>query len=108
MIRAMRIAACALLLFSALALSSVPSSAFSGSEQDSARQAVESGQARPLKDILRQLRGQMDGRVLDAQLDSAGGRSIYLIKVLGRDGRVRILSVDALSGQVLQVMEGGG
>jgi uncharacterized membrane protein YkoI len=50
----------------------------------------------------------MDGRVLDAQLDSAGGRSIYLIKVLGRDGRVRILSVDALSGQVLQIMEGGG
>ena len=108
MIAAMRIAACSLLLFSALALSTVPSSAFSGSEQDSARQAVESGQARPLKDILRQLRGQMDGRVLDAQLDSAGGRSIYLIKVLGRDGRVRILSVDALSGQVLRVMEGGG
>lgn len=103
----MRLSLVALALAAVLAVSPF-AAAFSGSEQDSARQAVESGQARPLKDILRGLKGQMDGRVLDAEMGSAGGRSIYLIKVLGRDGRVRILSVDALSGQVLQVREGGG
>ena len=107
MIGLMRVVVIAAALAVAVVLSPF-ASAFSGSEQDSARQAVESGQARPLKDILRGLRGQMDGRVLDAQLDSSGGRSIYLIKVLGSDGRVRVLAVDALSGQVLQVMEGGG
>lgn len=108
MIRAMRIAGCALLLFTSLALSSVPSSAFSGSEQDSARQAVESGEIRSLKDILRQVKPQLDGRVLDTQLNDAGGNWIYRVKVLGRDGRVRILMIDARSGQILQVMEGGG
>lgn len=107
MIGPMRVALTALALAVALALSPI-ASAFSGSEQDSAREAVQSGHARPLKDILRGLKGQMDGRVLDAEMGNSGGRSIYLIKVLGRDGRVRILAVDALSGQVLQVREGGG
>lgn len=104
----MRIVALALALAAAVIAASPPVSAFSGSEQEEARQAVESGQARPLKDILRQLRGEVDGRVLDASLDQVGGRWIYRIKMLGRDGRVRVLGVDALSGQVLQVMEGGG
>ena len=107
MIGLMRVVVIAAALAAALVLSPF-ASAFSGSEQDSAREAVQSGQARPLKDILRGLKGQMDGRVLDAEMGNSGGRSIYLIKVLGSDGRVRVLAVDALTGQVLQVMEGGG
>lgn len=108
MMPAMRRTACALMLLTALALSSVSSSAFSGSEQDSARQAVESGEIRSLKDILRQVKPQLDGRVLDTQLNDSGGNWIYRVKVLGNDGSVRILMIDARSGQILQVMEGGG
>ncbi len=105
MIGLMRIAPFALALVAVLA-ASPPAPAFSGDEQEQARQAVESGEARSLKDILRQLK--VDGRVLDASLDQAGGRWVYRIKVLGSDGRVRVLGVDALSGKVLQVLEGGG
>jgi hypothetical protein len=108
MIGLMRISVIALTLVAAVALSTTTVPAFSGSEQEQARQAVQSGQARPLKDILRQLGGQVDGRVLDARLDDVGGRWIYRVKVLGRDGRVQILGVDALSGQVLEIREGGG
>jgi uncharacterized membrane protein YkoI len=103
MIGIMRITAIVLAFAAAVVLSSASAPAFSGSEQEQAREAVQSGQARSLKDILRGLGGQVDGRVLDAQLDDVGGRWIYRIKVLGRDGRVKILGVDALSGQVLEV-----
>lgn len=103
MIAAMRISLIVLALAAVVALSAAPAPAFSGSEQEQAREAVQSGQARPLKEILRGLGGQVDGRVLDAELDDRGGRWIYRIKVLGRDGRVKILGVDALSGQVIDV-----
>ncbi len=108
MIGIMRASTIALVFAAAVAAASAPAPAFSGSEQEQARQAVQSGQARPLNDILRQLGGQVDGRVLDARLDDVGGRWIYRVKVLGRDGRVQILGVDALSGQVLDIREGGG
>lgn len=107
MIDLMRTFAITLAFVTAVALSTTTAPAFSGSEQEQAREAVQSGQARPLKDILRQVRGEVDGRVLDARLDDVGGRWIYRVKVLGRDGRVQILGIDALSGQVLEVREGG-
>ncbi len=107
MIGIMRVSTIALVFAAAVVAASAPAPAFSGSEQDQARESVESGQARPLKDILRQVRGQVDGRVLDAQLDDVGGRLTYRVKVLGRDGRVQILTIDAQSGQVLEVREGG-
>ena len=100
MIGIMRVSTIALVFAAAVVAASAPAPAFSGSEQDQARESVESGQARPLKDILRQVRGQVDGRVLD-------GRLTYRVKVLGRDGRVQILTIDAQSGQVLGVREGG-
>jgi uncharacterized membrane protein YkoI len=104
----MRNAVASLLLLTAVAVSTADARAFSGSEQDSARQAVESGEIRSLKDILRGVRGQVDGQVLDTQLQESGGTYVYRVKVLGNDGRVRVLMVDARSGRVLQVLEGGG
>lgn len=105
---AMRIALAALMLLTALAVSPAAARAFSGNEQDSARKAVESGEIRPLKDILRGVRGRVDGEVLDTQLNETGGSYVYRVKVLGNDGRVRVLMIDARSGQILQVLEGGG
>src|SRR3546814_1948284 len=92
MIGLMRISLIVLAFVAAVALSTNSAPAFSGSEQEQARQAVQSGQARPLNDILRQLGGQVNGRVLDARLDDVGGRWIYRGKVLGWDGRVQISS----------------
>lgn len=106
--RAMRIVLAALMLLAAVSVSPAESRAFSGNEQDSARKAVESGEIRSLKDILRGVRGRVDGQVLDTQLDETGRGYVYRVKVLGDDGRVRVLMIDARSGEVLQVLEGGG
>ena len=105
MIGLMRIAPFALALVAVLA-ASPPAPAFSGDEQEQARQAVESGEARSLKDILRQLK--VDGRVLDASLDQAGGRWVSRIKGRGAAGRGRVRGVDALSGKARPVWAGGG
>jgi len=78
------------------------------SDQQRARAAVQAGQARPLQDILPQLRDSYPGRVLDADLDQAGGRWVYRIKLLTDDGKVLALVVDARSGEVLRVRGGGG
>ncbi len=59
-------------------------------------------EVQPLSSILQRLRGRSDGRLLDANLDRGqGGRAVYVIRMLERDGRVRTLTVDAKSGEVL-------
>lgn len=104
----MRIALAALMLLAAVAVQPADARAFSGSEQDSAREAVKSGEIRSLKDILRGVRRQVDGQVLDTQLEESGGGYVYRVKVLGNDGRVRVLMIDGRSGKVLRMLEGGG
>ncbi len=70
--------------------------------QDSAREAVESGKFRPLREVLAQVKRQYRGRVIDVQLVDA----VYRIKLLGRGGRVRIILVDARTARVIGV-DGG-
>ncbi len=70
--------------------------------QDDAREAVESGKFRPLREVLAQVKSQYRGRVIDVQLVDA----IYRIKLLGRRGRVRFVLVDARLGRVFGV-DGG-
>lgn len=108
MMEFMRITAVVIVLALALLGTSVPAPAFSGNEQEKARQAVQSGEIRPLDDILKGVRRRVDGRVLDATLDDRGGEWVYWVKVLGPDGRVRLVRVDGRSGKVLGVTEGGG
>lgn len=86
-----------------LLLQTVPlSPARAASDQDRAREAVQSGEAQPLGAILAQLRRRYPGRVLDADLNRQGGRLVYEIRLLDRGGRVTEVSVDARSGEVLQ------
>lgn len=73
------------------------------SDQDRARAAVRAGQARPLGEILAQVRGAYPGDLLDADLRKGGQRWVYRLKILGPDGRVQVLTVDAQSAQVLRV-----
>ena len=74
---------------------------------DGARTAVEAGEARPLGDLLEGLSGRFPGRLLDAQLvQGIGAPLVYALRILGDDGQVRIVSVDARTGQVLSVQGG--
>ena len=70
--------------------------------QDDAREAVKSGEFRPLREVLAEVKSQYRGRVIDVQLVGA----IYRIKLLGRRGRVRIMLVDARTAKVIGV-DGG-
>ena len=71
-------------------------------DHDHARSAVRAGKALPLRRILKPLRRQYNNaRVLDAQVRTdANGQVIYDVKLLGRDGRVTLVTVDGLTGKV--------
>ncbi len=67
-----------------------------------ARAAVQSGQAVPLSRMLKAIRQTAGGEVLPSpQLCDAGGRLVYYVSVLARNGKVTRLTVDAASGSIL-------
>ncbi len=74
-------------------------------DHNRARTAVQAGEARPLGEIWGALRGRFPGRLLDAQLRQ-GNTPVYALRILGADGQVRVVSVNARSGQVLSVQGG--
>jgi uncharacterized membrane protein YkoI len=71
------------------------------SDQQRALDAVSAGLAKPLKQVLSALRHDYPGEVLDAQLVERDGGWYYRIKLLGADGKVQELTVDARSGIVI-------
>lgn len=78
--------------------------AWAAGDHDRARDAVQAGDALPLGQVLRQVRRDHPGRLLDATLrQGTGGRMIYELRILAPDGAVRRLSVDARNARVLGV-----
>jgi len=72
-----------------------------------ARDARQSGNIVPLRDILRQLERQHGGEYLDANLySSPGGGSEYHIDWKTRDGRKVTFVVNAQSGRVIRTQGG--
>ncbi len=74
-------------------------------DQDAARQAVESGEIRPLADILAAVRGKLPGEVVEVEIESKKGHWIYEFRVLDRKGRLFEVYVDARSGEIDQTKE---
>jgi hypothetical protein len=67
-----------------------------------ARAAAQSGEIVPLSQIIGQIRSAARGEILPPpQLCSVGGRFVYIVNVLTRDGQVTRLTVDAASGSIL-------
>lgn len=77
------------------------------SDQDHAREAVREGRILPLGQVLAGVQRQYPGRLLDAELRDRGGRQVYFIKLMTRDGNVAIVTADAATGQVLGYRQGG-
>ncbi len=77
------------------------------SDQDHAREAVREGRILPLSQVLSRVQQQYPGRLLDAELVDRGGVSVYLIKLMTRDGNVAIVSADAATGRILGYRQGG-
>lgn len=71
-------------------------------DHERARRALEEGRARPLADILTQVRGRLGGEVIDVELDRENGRYIYELKVITPAGQLREVHVDALTAEILK------
>jgi uncharacterized membrane protein YkoI len=65
-----------------------------------AGQAVAQGRAQPLSEIIKEIHAQMGGDVVGVKFKSKNGRYIYKLKVVA-GGKLRELSVDAATGQIL-------
>lgn len=76
------------------------------SDQEHAREAVREGKILPLGRVLANVQGRYPGRLLDAELVDGGGRPVYLIKMMTRDG-IALVSADAATGRVLGYRQGG-
>ena len=74
-------------------------------DQDAARQAVESGEIRPLADILAAVRAKLPGEVVGVEIESEKGHWIYEFRVLDGRGRLFEVYVDPRSGAINQTKE---
>jgi len=70
-------------------------------DQDEAQALVEQGKMLPLEQLLERHAERLRGQLLDVELERDDGRLIYEIEVLGTDGRVREVELDARTGDLL-------
>lgn len=73
---------------------------------DRARRASEGGEILTMSEILKRIRPEAPGRVLDTELEREDGRWIYEIKLLDARGRLYEVEIDAHSGDLLRKWEG--
>ena len=69
---------------------------------DQRREAVSSHKAIPLSRVVRAVKARGPGEVVRAQLCEQGKGLVYVLTVLGRDGKVMRASVDGASGAFLR------
>ena len=65
--------------------------------------AVVLASAQPLGQVLKAIDRRIPGRALDARRIERDGRTLYSVKWLGNDGKVRLITVDAASGEIEQI-----
>lgn len=67
------------------------------------RAATESGKIRPLDQILAVVGRRVPGKVLDVQVDNARTPWLYRVKVRGQKGDVTSVTVNAETGQIMEI-----
>jgi uncharacterized membrane protein YkoI len=70
-------------------------------DHDLARRALEQGDVRPLAEILAEVGGRIDGDLVGVEFDRINGRYVYELKVITPSGRLREISVDAKTAEIL-------
>jgi uncharacterized membrane protein YkoI len=74
-------------------------------DHDQARRAVESGEIRPLAEILNTVRGKLPGEVVGVKLEHEGSGWIYELRVVDGKGRLFEIYVNARTGEVERTKE---
>lgn len=94
---------CSVLLL-ALAMGLAPLSAAGAKdrEHEAARQALARGEILPLVQILAIVAKETPGDILAIELEYRRSRPVYEVRVLGPDGRVREIFLDARNGAVIR------
>jgi len=79
--------------------------AFAGDDIDhqEARRLVQEGRILPLTAILDGVGQKVPGEVLEVELEFDDCAYVYELKILGRNGRVQEVEVDAPSGTILKI-----
>jgi hypothetical protein len=65
--------------------------------------AVVLASEQPLGQVLKSIDRQIPGRARDARTVKRDGRTVNNVKWQGRDGKVRVITVDATSGRIEQI-----
>jgi uncharacterized membrane protein YkoI len=74
-------------------------------DHDAVRRAVQSGEIRPLTEILAAIRGKLPGEVVGVEVEQKNGRWLYEFRALDRAGRLFEVYVDARSGEIERIKE---
>ena len=70
-----------------------------------ARRLLDSGEILPLEEIIDNVRQTFPGRILDVELEREDGQIAYEVEILGEDGVVTEVYINARTGKVLSVKE---
>lgn len=70
-------------------------------DHEEAYRALQEGQTKPLAEILAAVEEQFDDEVVGVEFEREGGRYVYELKIVGPDGRLREVYVDALTAEIL-------
>lgn len=70
-----------------------------------ARRLLDSGEILPLEVILNNVRQAFPGRILDVELEKEDSHIAYEVEILGEDGVVSEIYINARTGKVLSVKE---
>lgn len=76
-------------------------SAADDDDHDRARALREDDRVLPLAEILERIAEKVPGRLLEAEFEEEHGRYVYELEILGPDGAVHEVLVDAASGVLL-------
>lgn len=93
------------LALAATVLTTIEPSPARASDQDAVRGAVESGEIRPLTDILAIVRDKLPGKVVGVKIERKRDRWVYEFRAADAGGRLFEVYVDARSGEIERIKE---
>lgn len=102
---ALRSKGLAIALVSALAVFAAGARADDGRDHDMARQAVERGEIKPLAEILQIVRDKLPGEIAGVKIERKNGRLVYELRIVGAEGRLLEVHVDAATGEIGRTRE---
>lgn len=70
-----------------------------------ARRLQDSGEILPLQTILKNIRQSFPGKIIEIDLEKEDGFIAYEVEILGKDGVVREIYINAKTGKLLSVKE---